>query len=191
MRNAWKCLWAAAVVAAMMASGARAEPVEWRIAPAESEIVFEFRSDGEPAEGTFSEFSGTGRFRPEAPSEATFEIRIRSASIDLGDARADAVATSAEWFDSANHPHIVYRLSDLTHLGANRYRARGDLEIRGKTRPVTTTITLQIGEETARAQGRLTVNRRDYGLGVGPISLFVEIGPRVSVRFDLTAHPLD
>ena len=191
MRSAWKCVSAAAVIAAAIASDARAQPVDWRIAPAESQIIFEYRSDGEPAEGIFGEFSGTGRFHPEAPDEATFELRIRSASIDLGDAKANAVATSAEWFDSANHPDIVYRLSDLAHLEANRYRARGDLTIRGNTRPLTTTITLEVEEAAAHATGTLTVNRKDYGLGVGPISLFVEIGPQVSVRFDLTAYPLE
>ncbi len=185
---------AAALAVALFAalagpSLARADAGEWRLVPSESEVVFEYESDGQPARGTFGEFSGEGRFRPDDPGAATLELRIRSDSIDLGDARANAFATSAEWFDSANHPNLVYQLRKLTHLEANRYRAIGDLTVRGRSRPVTTTITLEVGARHARASGTLTVNRKDYGLGVGPSALFVEIGPEVSVRFELTARP--
>ena len=182
---------AAALVAApvLAASVARAEPAEWRIAPSESRIVFEYESDGQLTQGTFENFSGEGSFHPQNPAQATFRLDIETGSIDLSDAKANAFATSAEWFDSANYPKVVYELQDLTHLEANRYRAIGDLTIRGKTRPVTTTITLEIGEGEAHASGTLTVNRKDFGLGIGPMSLFVEIGPNVSVRFRLTAHP--
>ena len=100
-----------------------------------------------------------------------------------------AFATSAEWFDSANHPLMVYRLLHLTPEGANHYRADGDLTIRGRTRTVTTSITLDIGPNQANASGSLNVRRTDYWLGVGPSALFVSIGSTVSVHFDLTAHP--
>ena len=191
MRSACRILAIALVTATTSASPlTAAEAKEWRVVPARSEIVFEYEADGEPAEGSFGRFSGMGTFDPAAPAEATLELRIRTESIDLGDAKASAFATSAEWFDSANHPEIVYRLESLARLEGDRYRAEGTLTIRGRTRPVTTTVTLEVGEREAHASGTLTVNRKDYGLGVGPMSLFVDIGPQVSVRFDLTANPV-
>lgn len=190
MRGARRCLWA--VLAASLAAppGALAGHVRWTIVPDESRIVFEYRRNGEAEDGTFGTFTGTGTFHTEAPGEATFEIEIASGSIDLGDAKASAFATSAEWFDARNHPEIVYRLRKLTPLGGDRYRAEGDLTIRGRTRPVTTTISLDINGKDAHAAGTLEIEREDYMLGVGPLSLFVDIGPEVAVRFDLTAHPV-
>jgi len=146
-------------------------------------------ADGEPTEGVFTRFAGEGRFDPAAPEEATLELRIESASIDLGDAKASAFATSAEWFDSANHPQIVYRLHALSRLEGDRYRAEGELTIRGRTRLIVTPIELEIGETEARASGTLRIDRRDYLLGVGPMSLFVDIGREVAVRFELVARP--
>lgn len=171
-------------------SPATATHVGWSIAPEESRIVFEYERNGQPEDGTFEQFSGRGTFHAEAPREAIFELDIKSASIDLDDPKASAFATSAEWFDAANHPEIVYRLQKLTPLDGNRYEAVGELTIRGRTRMVTTTITLDVGEREAHATGTLEVDRKDYLLGVGPMSLFVNIGPEVAVRFDLTAHPV-
>ena len=47
----------------------------------------------------------------------------------------------------------------------------------------------KVDEEEARASGTLEINRKDYLLGVGPLSLFVTIGPEVAVRFERVAHP--
>lgn len=171
-----------------LATGLASAATQWAVAPEDSRIVFRYEADGAPAEGVFTRFSGEGTFDPAAPGDATLELRIESASIDLDDARASAFATSAEWFDSANHPHIVYRLIGLTPLGGTGYRAVGELAVRGRTRPITTVIELEIGEEVARASGTLEIDRKDYGLGAGPISLFVEIGREVAVRFELVAR---
>ena len=124
----------------------------------------------------------------DAPGDATLELRIESRSIDLDDTMASAFATSAEWFDSANHPQVIYRLLKLTPEGGDSYHAIGELTIRGRTRPIETTIVLDIGADEAHASGSLVLDRKDYWLGIGPSALFVDIGREVAVRFKLTAH---
>jgi polyisoprenoid-binding protein YceI len=162
----------------------------WQVTPAESAISFAYRSNGQPDRGAFTRFSGSGRFDPRAPRYATLELHIASASIDLGDPGTSAFATSAEWFDAANHPEIIYRLIDLTPESGDSYLAHGTLTIRGRTHPLSTPIRLQIDGAAAHAAGTLKIDRKDYGLGVGPMSLFVTVGREVDVTFDLTAHPL-
>ncbi len=157
--------------------------------PERSRIGFEYLRNGQPARGIFARFDGEGLFSSAEPEAATLELRIESASIDLDDGLASAFATSAEWFDAATHPLVTYRLTALRPLDGDRFRALGDLTIRGRTRAVRTEITLTIDGTEARAEGVLELDRRDYGLGVGPSALFVEIGGAVAVRFDLTAIP--
>ncbi len=140
--------------------------------------------------GHFARFAGGGVFDRDAPGEATLELRIESASIDLDDAMVSAFATSAEWFDSVNYPLVVYRLLELTPVGGNDYHATGTLTIRGRTRPIETTITLVVGDTEAHASGSLRLDRKKYWLGVGPAALFVDIGREVAVRFDLIARPV-
>ncbi len=178
---------AALVCLSLPATGAS---LEWTVVPEQSRVLFEYRRNDQPDVGHFAKFAGGGVFDRDAPGEATLELRIESASIDLNDALASAFATSAEWFDSRHHPLVVYRLSKLTPEGGNDYHAVGTLQIRGRTRPIESTITLEIGDGEAHAAGTLRLDRMDYWLGVGLSALFVEIGSEVAVRFDLIARPV-
>jgi polyisoprenoid-binding protein YceI len=166
-----------------------AEAMTWIVEPEQSRILFDYERNHQLAEGRFAVFTGSGQFDRDAPGDATLELRIDSASIDLDDRLASAFATSAEWFDTTNHRHVIYRLIQLTPEGGDSYHAIGELTIRGRTRPIETTITLDIGANDAHARGSLRMNRRDFLLGVGPSAMFVEIGAEVAVRFELTAHP--
>jgi polyisoprenoid-binding protein YceI len=178
---------AALVCLSLPAAGAG---LEWAVVPEQSRVLFEYRRNDQPAVGKFTKFAGGGAFDRTAPGEATLELRIESASIDLNDTLASAFAISAEWFDSRHHPLVVYRLSKLTPEGGNDYHAVGTLEIRGRTLPIETTITLEIGDGEAHAAGTLRLDRTDYWLGVGLSALFVDIGHEVAVRFELTARPV-
>jgi polyisoprenoid-binding protein YceI len=189
MHIPWRPAFLAFLCCALAAVPAHALAMRWVVAPAQSMVEFEYVRNGQPDRGHFAAFTGSGTFDPAAPSDATLELRIDSASIDLDDRMASAFATSAEWFDSATHPHVIYRLVALTPEGDDRYHAVGELTIRGKTRPIETTITLRIGEREAHASGSLRLDRKDYLLGVGPSELFVDIGRPVAVTFDLTAFP--
>ena len=169
---------------------AAASGLEWTVVPEQSQVLFDYQRNGQPAVGHFAVFEGEGVFDRDAPGDATLELRIESASIDLYDTLASAFATSAEWFDSRNHPLVVYRLQQLTHESGNDYHATGTLTIRGRTRPIETTITIEIGDDVAHAAGSLRLDRMDYWLGIGISALFVKIGREVAVRFDLTARPV-
>lgn len=189
-RQAFIGVAAALLGLALGMAPATAAATRWTVAPEQSRILFEYERNHQLAEGRFSAFTGSGQFDRDAPGDATLEFTIQSASIDLDDALASAFATSAEWFDSARHPEVMYQLIQLTPEGGNSYRAVGELTIRGRTRPIETTITLDIDAGVARASGSLRMNRKDYLLGIGPSALFVEIGAEVVVRFELTAHPV-
>ena len=191
MRNpGWNRAPSGILLAALLLAPGPGWAASWLIAPEQSSVEFEYQRNGQPAIGRFAVFSGEGSFDPGAPAKATFELRIESASIDLDDTLASAFATSAEWFDSKNHPQVVYRLLRLTPDGGDSYRADGELTIRGRSLPIKSLITLEISDGEAHASGTLGMDRVDYLLGVGPMSLFVDIGRQVAVRFTLTARPL-
>lgn len=160
---------------------------EWAVQPAASGIQFEYTSDGTPKTGIFARFEGSGSFDPENPAGAELLLKIDTSSIDLYDDLASGFAQSAEWFDSKNHPDVVYRLVSLELIEGTRYRAQGRLVIRGEERPITSEIDLAIEDDAAAAEGELRIVRGDYLLGVGPSAIFVDIGPEVVVSFDLQA----
>ncbi|MEM9046512.1 MAG: YceI family protein [Pseudomonadota bacterium] len=163
----------------------------WTVDQERSEILFTYERAGKPDTGRFHEFAGEG-FLDLGKLEATrLWIRIESSSIDLNDSVASAFATSAEWFDSKNHPLVVFELTEIEQLNETDFISSGDLTIRGKTKRVEVPIQLTIKDGEAFAKGDIQIDRSDYLLGFGPGAAFVTIGDVVSVNFDLTAEPVD
>ena len=183
-RHSLHILWVAGLAALMPISAMAAQ---WHVQTTGSEILFEYASDGSPKNGVFTGFSGSGQFDAENLAGARLDLKIETSSIDLYDILASAFAQSAEWFDSKNHPYVIYRLISLTPIEGNRYQAKGQLTIRGKERPITSEIDLSVRDGTASAKGSLVIVRADYLLGVGPSAAFVEVSPEVTVQFDLRA----
>ncbi|MEM1343494.1 MAG: YceI family protein [Pseudomonadota bacterium] len=161
---------------------------QWTVVPEASQIRFEYLIDGKTREGVFERFSGQGRFDAAAPDAAQLELAIESRSIDLGNLLVSAYATSAEWFDSKNHPVVAYRLLALEPLGGARFEAVGEITLLGRTERLVSPMRLVTGTEGARAQGTLSLDRTAFGLGVGLSDILVEIGAEVSVHFDLAAR---
>lgn len=159
----------------------------WRIDREQSQILFSYLRADQPDQGAFTRFAGEGVFDPANPNDARLEIRISSGSIDLRDTVASAFATSAEWFDSKNHPDVVYRLTSLVPVGQDIYNSTGTLSIRGRTKQIEAPLTLRIENGRGTADGALVLDRTDYLLGVGPSAAFVSIGPEVTVTFQLRA----
>ncbi len=166
-----------------------AAPSDWIIDPANSKVTFQYQRGGQPADGIFATFTGSGTFDPDNPQSAVMSIRIDAGSIDLFDRLASTFALSGEWFNTSMYRHVTYQLKELTPAGGDRYVAIGALTIRGKTLPIKSEIVLNIGESQAKATGRLELQRASYDLGVGLSTTFVEIGPKVAVVFDLVATP--
>lgn len=175
-------------LAAVPAQAGARTPRVWQVVPARSSIRFQYVLDGEPAEGRFTDFGGRGRFDADRPAAARFTLEVESVSIDLGNRLVSAYATSSEWFDAKHHPVIRYRLLGLAPRGGNEYTATGDITIKGRTERLETGLKLVIGDEEARAEGSLGLSRRRFGLGTEISDLLVEIGDRVTVRFDLVAR---
>ena len=135
MRTGWRYISTGALLAVLNLIGAPAvvpaAGLDWTVVPEQSQVLFEYQRNDQPAVGHFAVFEGEGVFDRDAPGDATLELRIDSASIDLDDSLASAFATSAEWFDSKNFPLVVYRLLKLTPESGNRYHATGELTISG------------------------------------------------------------
>ncbi|MEM8790267.1 MAG: YceI family protein [Pseudomonadota bacterium] len=168
-----------------------AAATSWTVDRDQSQILFTYERAGQPDQGKFHEFSGEGFMDLAALENTRLWLRIESGSIDLYNGVASAFATSAEWFDSKNHPLVVFELTNIEQLSETEFLSRGDLTIRGKTQRVEVPIELKFKDGMAFASGDIKLNRRDYLLGIGPAAAFVTIGDVVSVNFALTALPVE
>lgn len=178
---------ASALLTMAYASAALAQPSVWRIDPEASTIYITFDVDGAPRQGGFGTFQGEARFDPAALEDATLRFEIETASIDLDEPFATDFVKSIDWLFVEEHPVAIYELQRLERVTGDRFRATGLLTMRGRTHPVTGDLTLSLGEAAGVAVGKAGFNRKDFNVGVGFSTLFVEIGPLIGVSFDLKA----
>ncbi len=98
------------------------------------------------------------------------EAQIDASTINTGDAQRDGHLNSADFFDSATHPVIRFKSTNVTAQGNNQYKVTGDLTIRGKSKVITLEVeTSQSakdpwGNTKIAATGSTKISRKEWGL---------------------------
>jgi polyisoprenoid-binding protein YceI len=101
---------------------------------------------------------------------AEITASIDAASVDTRDAQRDGHLRSADFFDVENHPTLTFKSYRIDKTGQNEYELVGDLTIRGTTKSVRWSLTLDgygknpWGQEVAGFTAETKINRKDFGL---------------------------
>jgi polyisoprenoid-binding protein YceI len=148
---------------------ARAAEVAYQLDPSHSAVGFAVKHlTVSTVRGGFGEFSGTFNVDEADFTKSSFEVRIKSASINTQNERRDNHLRSPDFFDAANHPEIVFKSKRIEKSG-DSYVAWGDLTIRGVTKEVPLRFNaagpLRMGNRSViGVEGSTTVNRQDFGV---------------------------
>jgi len=86
--------------------------------------------------GHFKNVHGWLEFDPDAPSQSRVEAVIDARGLWSGEPQRDAHLKSADFLDVEHFPEITFRGSEVRLRGPEEATVRGDLTIRGVTRPV-------------------------------------------------------
>jgi polyisoprenoid-binding protein YceI len=120
--------------------------------------------------GRFTKWSGQLEFDEASPGGSRVEVQIDASSIDTKDAQRDGHLRSADFLDVEKHPNITFRSTGVESAGEKRYRVKGDLTIRGITRPVALDaeyagrVKDPWGGERAGFTAKASIDRKDFGL---------------------------
>jgi polyisoprenoid-binding protein YceI len=128
--------------------------------------------------GLFKDIHGELDFDWESCLESTFSGRIDATRLWTGEPERDEHLRSADFFDVANHPEIVFAGRFVRRIGATAFKVETDLTIRGTTKTVMLDAVhlgqweapFWVGDENRgtmrrigfEARGRL--NRQDFGV---------------------------
>jgi len=85
-----------------------------------------------------------------------------------------------EVLDSEHHQEIVFKSTGAESIGQGRWTLRGNLTLRGQTRPVTVQVTLK----DSRYTGQTTVKQTDFGIKP-PGKAGVRAKDEVRLEFDV------
>ena len=86
--------------------------------------------------GHFKNVHGTLEFDPSAPATASVEAVLDARGLWSGEPDRDAHLKSPDFLDVEHHPEIRFRGGQVTLHGATEAVVRGDLTVRGVSRPV-------------------------------------------------------
>mgnify|MGYP001417920460 CR=1 FL=1 len=111
---------------------------KWTIDPAHSEIQFKVKHLMiTTVTGSFQKFEAEITAPGDDLSKARVTLKAEAASVTTGSEQRDGHLKSADFFDTANHPHIIFtstKAEDVDHDGS--WTLHGDLSINGIVKPV-------------------------------------------------------
>ena len=132
--------------------------------------------------------SGTAFLGAQPAVELQVDARtLRVIDKDVSDKeRAEVQETmlGPEVLDSEHHQEIVFRSTAADSAGQDRWTVRGNLTLRGQTRPVTAQVTLKDGHYT----GEAAVKQTDFAIKP-PGKAGIRAKDEVKIQFDIQLAP--
>lgn len=175
-------------------SGQAAEE-RYRIDPSHTRVVFLVSHVGfSNMIGRFNRVSGEYVLDEDAPEKGRAEVIIETGSVDTGDEPLDAILRGADFFAAREHPQIRFRSTLVERTGERTARLRGELSLRGVTKPVTLDVTFNrkgihpllgpLGPTVSGFSARATVDRRAFGM----TALGGLVGDEVVLLIEVEGH---
>jgi polyisoprenoid-binding protein YceI len=144
---------------------------QWIIDTAHSEISFKVKHlVVSTVTGRFDRFHATIEAGSDDFSDARITFEADVDSVNTKNGQRDTHLKSPDFFDAAGHPRLTFISSSVKKLSGHELRVRGDLTLRGVTRPVELdviyngTVAGFGGGRVAGFEVRGTIRRFDFGL---------------------------
>lgn len=96
--------------------------------------------------GTFNDVAGTFTYDPENRSNSGAEFTVMTKSLDTNHAKRDKHLRGEDFFNVSKYPEATFESTSYQPTGENTAVIKGDLTIKGTTKPVE----LQVTEMAAR-----------------------------------------
>lgn len=147
--------------AAAVVLGADARPIDAK----QSTLVASFKQQAVTVDAPFKRFEGSIQYDPAHAADTRATLHVDTSSLDIGDEDSDAEVRGVAWFDSAHYPTATFESTRITARDAQHFDASGNLTIKGRTRPVTVTVSVTPGAHGYVYDGGFELSRRDFGIG--------------------------
>jgi len=126
-------------------------------------------------EGSFKTYEATITSAKDDFSDAVFDISADIAGIDTDSEGRDKDLQGERFFDAAKFPKLTFKSTSLTKVEGNKYKLVGDLTMKGVTKPVELSVTINGPIERKGRDGSArkviglkvtgTFKRTDFGVG--------------------------
>ncbi|MDZ7840581.1 MAG: YceI family protein [Gammaproteobacteria bacterium] len=171
----------AALLAAWL-TVAPAMAAEWQVADSGSRIGFVATYEDTAFEAWFRSFDAAIRFDPDAPADASFDIRIDVMSVDSNSPDRDEGMRGEEWLATDRHPEARFLAEGVEKLSGNRFQATGPLTLKDVRRTIEVPFTWEQSGDEAVLTAETEVQRTGFDIGTGDWAEDDTIGFTVTIK---------
>jgi len=150
---------------------------KWILDPTHSEVQFKVKHLlVSKVTGHFKQFNVTVETQGDDISTAKVHFTADVNSISTNNEQRDAHLRSGDFFDTDNHPQLIFDSSKMEKTGDDTYKLHGTLTMRGVSKPIALDVTgggvMQDPWGNTRTGFEITgkVDRTEYGVSFGMTS---------------------
>jgi polyisoprenoid-binding protein YceI len=147
-----------------------AQAAHYEIDGSHSHVGFKVRHLVSKLPGEFKEFEGTFDFDDKKPEDSKVVFKVKTASVYTNNEKRDDHLKGEDFFDVSKYPEMKFESATVTKAGKDKYKLKGNLTIRGVTKPVTFDVVYSgtakdpWGNQRAGFTATTKINRKDFGL---------------------------
>lgn len=160
----------------------------WDVDLSQSTVEFEANYNG-AFTGKFTAFDAVISLNSDAPEGGEIHAIVDLSSVSTKDSDVKSNLPTADWFNVAAHPYATFSSTNISALGGGNYSAKGEMTLKGISKPVDMTFSLSIEGDEAMASGGFDLNRMDFNVGSGSdfkTEEWVKFGVKVTVEIVAT-----
>lgn len=146
----------------------------WALDAAHAKLRFSITHLGiNEVEGTFKTISAKITATKEDLSDAVVQFTAEAKSVDTNNEMRDDHLRAADFFEVDKFPTITYKSTSFTKVSEGKYKVKGNLTMKGVTKPVDLDASVRYGEhpmtKKQMAGFKVTgiVDRTQFGVGSG------------------------
>ncbi|TCB71329.1 YceI family protein [Acinetobacter sp. ANC 4216] len=154
---------------------------EWTLTP-QTYVGFEVKSMGfSTVKGKFGQVQSSMSFDPAVPQNASARFVMQVNSLSLSKPSLKDMMMGENLFYVEKYPTATFNSREFIALGNHQYKIKGDLTLRGITRPVILDTSLQpnsANPQLMNVESKTVVKRSDFGMK----KAFGGIGEKVNIE---------
>jgi polyisoprenoid-binding protein YceI len=161
----------------------------YQIDPVHSSLLFRVKHmDTAYVYGMFTSMKGTVVVDEANPARSSINIEVDANSVYTHNEQRDNHLRSPDFFNTRQFPTITFKSTQVRRINANTVQVRGDLTIRGVTRPITASVTLTgkgknpQGKDIIGFETTFTIRRSEFGIRYGLPGLGDEVQVTLSIE---------
>jgi polyisoprenoid-binding protein YceI len=140
-------------------------------------VTFTIKNFGINTSGEIKGLKGTIKWDAANPSASLFNMSVDVNTINTGIDMRDAHLKKEEYFNAEKYPVITF-----ISTAVNASNITGNLTIKGVTKPVSFPFTVKPSNGGYLFEGEFAINRKDFGIGGGSVSLSNSVTVNLKVQ---------